>query len=137
MPADDGTEPIGDDEILYRRIPASQGWYDPDKDPSISPKAFRPNRHDETGISISREKYKTLEEAAKGRLGKTYFIAVLRAGDLRNRGIEVVASPEEGDPGHAEIPCLNHAKRGEDKAKESMMLLAHELTLKVEGPFST
>ena len=137
MPADDGTEPIGDDEILYRRIPKSQGWYDPDKDPSISPQAFKPNKNDETGISISREKYKSIEEAAKGRPGKAYFVAVLRAGDLRNRDIEVVASPEEDDPGHAEIPCLNYAERREDKAMESKTLLAHELTLRVEGPFPT
>ena len=136
MLADDGTEPIGDDEILYRRIPASPDWYDPGKDPSISPQAFKPNKNDETGISIYRSKYKSAEEAAKGR-GKTYFVAVLRAGDLRKRGIEVLASPEEDDPGHAHIPCLNYAQRREKKAMESREILAYELTLKVEGPFST
>ncbi len=26
---DSGTDPIEDDELLYRRVPASTGWYDP------------------------------------------------------------------------------------------------------------
>jgi hypothetical protein len=137
MPADDGTEPIEDDEELYRRIPASTNWYDPDKQPCLSPHAFRPNKNDGTGISIHRAKYKSAEEAARGRRGKTYFVAVLRAGDLREHGIEVLARPQEGDPGHAEIPCLNYTQRREKKALESKDLLAYELTIRVEGPFST
>lgn len=137
MPADDGTEPIADDEILYRRIPKSMGWYDPDKSPSVSPLAFNPSKRDEAGISIYRDKFKSVEEAAQGWPGKTYFVAVLRAGDLKKRGIEVSPDPQENDPGHASIPSLNYSERKEDKASEAKMILADELTLRVEGPFSS
>ncbi len=41
-----GGEPVLDDELLYRRIPASTKWYDPDRTPLLEPEAFRPNRND-------------------------------------------------------------------------------------------
>ena len=130
-----GTEPIDDDEILYRRIPVSQEWYDPNDDLPPSPEAFRPVKHDATGLSLSREKYKNIEEAARGQAGKNYFVAVLRAGDLREHGIEVVACPQKEDPGHAGIPALNYEDRKTDQAKEWKTILAHKLTIRVEGPF--
>ena len=40
----DTVEPIDDGEILYRRIPVSTGWYQPDKQPPLEPEAFRPTR---------------------------------------------------------------------------------------------
>jgi len=79
----EGSEPVADHEILYRRIPATGGFYDPHVDPNPSPLAFRPTQLDTTGLSLSRAKYKTLEQAGQGREGKQYFVAVLRAGDLR------------------------------------------------------
>lgn len=36
----DGSEPVADHEILYRRIPATSGFYDPDVDPLPSPLAL-------------------------------------------------------------------------------------------------
>ena len=131
----DGTEPIDDEELLYRRIPASQDWYDPSKEPNLAVPAFRPRKYDTTGISLSRAKYKSLREAAQNPRGKSCYIAVLRAGDLRSAGIEVVPRPEDGDPGHAEIPSLNYENRKSDQAKEWIVLLAHELAKEVEGPF--
>ncbi|NQT41348.1 MAG: hypothetical protein HQ581_27920 [Planctomycetes bacterium] len=134
MPADDGTEPIADEELLYRRIPAA--WYDPDVDPSVALDAFRPRKDDVTGLSICRAKYKSAEEAAASeRPGKIYFIAVLRAGDLRRCGMEVVPRPLEGDPGHAEISSLNYRRRRDKNVIEWKKLLAHDLALRVEGPF--
>jgi hypothetical protein len=135
MSAPQGTEPIADDEVLYRRIPASQGWYAPGTTPPLSEAAFGPTKHDSTGISVSRAKYKTLEEAACGREGKRYYVAVLRAGDLRAQGIEVIPRPLEGDPGHGEIPGLTYDNRKSDQALEWKVLLAHQLCLRVEGPF--
>lgn len=131
------SEPIEDDEVLYRRVPVSQDWYDPQSDPSLAADAFKPGRHDTTGISVSRAKYKSLEEAARGRPGKSYFVAVLRAGDLRSRGIEVVPRPGENDPGHAELPGLTYETRKTDQASEWRTLLAQELTVRVEGPFAS
>jgi len=135
MPGADGTEPIDDAEFLYRRVPDSQRWYDPKTHPQLSPEAFRPQRHDLTGISLYRDRYKAIEDAAKGREGKRYYVAVLRAGDLRAGGIEVVPRPCENDPGHVEIPGLNYEARKTQQVREWKVRLAHNLTLEVRGPF--
>lgn len=78
---DDGTEAIGDDELLYRRVPASMGWYSPEM--PLNSQALAPRRDDVTGLSVSRQKYKSIEAAAKGPSRHEYYVAVLRAGDLR------------------------------------------------------
>lgn len=129
-------EPIDDDEFLYRRVPESQGWYASDDSLPLSYLAFRPGKRDKTGLSICREKHKTLEEAARGRPNKSYYVAVLRAGDLRTAGISVVARPLENDPGHAEIEDLTYENRKTDQARGRQKLLAECLTLCVKGPFS-
>src|SRR5580704_14257338 len=103
MSSDDGTEPVADDELLYRRIPVSKGWYSESR---LSPEAFDPREDETTGISIYRSKYKSLDEAAKGPSKKGYFVVEFRAGDLRKHGIEVEPRPKPGDPGHAELPGL-------------------------------
>lgn len=81
--------PISDDEILYRRIPASTGWYDPSRTPALEPETFRPNRNDTSGISLSRQKYSTVEQAARGQLHnqilKTTLCRLLRTSQLGAR----------------------------------------------------
>ena len=137
MPVANGTEPISDDELLYRRIPASQNWYNQDQAACpLSPEAFRPQQRDLTGLSVCRAKYKTAREAAQGRQGKSYYIAVIRAGDIRSQGIQVVARPREGDPGHAELPDMTYEKRHSTEVLEWKTVLAHKLCLRVEGPFA-
>src|SRR5271166_1419197 len=102
-----GTEPIADDELLFRRIPVSMGWYDPAVDAQPSPLAFRPRDDDATGISVLRgAPYNTPEVAGRGPSKKGYFVAVLRAGDLRKSGVLVAPAPMEGISGHAEITSL-------------------------------
>jgi hypothetical protein len=129
-------DPIADDEILFRRIPASTGWYDSARAPPLEPEAFRPNQQDVSGISLTRQKYRSAaEEAARGRPGKSCYIAWLRAGELRAAGIEVVPSPSPDDPGHAEIPSQNYDQRKSKRAIEQRALLAAALSPKVEGPF--
>ena len=131
MPAHDGTERVADDELLYRRIPVSKGWC---TESGLSPEAFDPRKDETTGISVYRDKYKPLEEAAKGRSKKGYYIAVFRAGDLRQHGMEVVSRPAPGDPGHAELPDLTCENRLTSRALERKLLLS-KLFLRVEGPF--
>jgi hypothetical protein len=82
----DGTEPVAEDELLYRRIPVSKGWYD---EKGLSPEAFYPRPDEESGISVSRAKYVSVEKAGQGKSKKGYWVAVLRAGDLRQHGIRV------------------------------------------------
>ncbi len=138
---DRGGEPIEDDELLYRRIPTSTGWYDPDTG-ILKSEAFGPHKtRDVTGLSLHRTKHKTIEEAARGRPGESYFVAVLRAGDLRQRGIEIVPRPDlpdgHRDPAHAETPGLNSESRKSSETLERQRVLAEGLTLRVEGPFPT
>jgi len=139
----DEPDPVANDELLYRRVPASvvPQQYDPATG-SLSDQAFAPHKtRDVSGLSVSRAKFKSPEEAARGRPGKSYFVAVLRAGDLRQRGIEVVPQPNlpdgQYDPAHAEWPYLNAANRKSDLTLERQRILAEELCLRVEGPFET
>lgn len=134
-----GTEPIDDAELIYRRIPVSMGWY---ANGQLSPEAFDPRPDETTGISVYRGKYKSIEEAAKGKSKKGYFVAVFRVCDLQNRGIEVVPRPihpedpesPEYDPGHAEIPALTAQSRGSTPAEEAKLSMA-TLAIEVKGPF--
>jgi hypothetical protein len=132
---DSRADRVADEEILYRRVPMSTGWYDPNRQPPLEPEAFRPTREDTTGISVVRAKYASLQEAARGRPGKSYHVALLRAGDLRAAGMEVMPKSVEGRPGHAEITSLTYGNRRSDQALEWQSSLAGELCLAVEGPF--
>jgi len=59
MPGHDGTEPVANDELLYRRIPVSKGWYDQGE---VSPEAFHPRKNETGGISLFRNKYKPIQD---------------------------------------------------------------------------
>src|SRR5262245_50713203 len=131
MPGADGTEPIADEELLYRRIPVSKEWYTKD---GLSPEAFHPREDETTGISVFRERYTSIERAARGKGKRGYFVAVLRAGDLRRFGIQVVPRPGPEEPGHAELPDLTCHNRRTPDVDEKKLRLA-ELSLRVEGPF--
>jgi len=130
MSLPEGSEPIGDEELLYRRIPVSKGWY---SDGSVSPEAFDPRDDESTGISIYRAKYITLQEVAKGKSKKGYFVAILRAGDVSPE-MKLVPKPEPGDLGHAEIPDVTCHNRLTPEAELRKLRLA-ELVMEVKGPF--
>lgn len=138
MPALDGSEAIADEEILYRKISENSGWYEPGKEQPVAQQAFMPMKHDETGVSLWRAKYKSAEAAATefGKAGRRYYVVVLDAGVLRRHGIEVAPRPHEGGPGHASIPLLNYADRGTQRVKETARLIATRLSARVEGPFT-
>src|SRR5688572_3679463 len=110
----DAPEPIADDELLYRRmsVAANPQLYDP-ATRQLSLKAFEPSKdRDITGLSLFRARYKSLEEAAAGQPGKSYFVAVLKAGDLKDAGIEVQPQPHvQGgyDTSHVELTQLTAA----------------------------
>lgn len=138
---DSGREPIADEEYLYRRVPASSvpQWYDPITK-ELSDQAFAPHKtEDATGLSVSRAKYKSVEQAARGRAGKSYFVAVLLAADVRQAGMNIEPRPETPhgyDPAHAELPDLNSANRKQsDTLQRQRTLVA--LCREVVGPFVT
>ena len=124
---DHGSEAIEDHEILFRRIPVVCGFYDPSLDTKPSPMAFRPTQHDTSGLSIYREKYKSIDQVGCGRAGKKYYVAVLKAGDIRQLGMEVVPRPLENDPGHCEIVDLTYANRKAMPYAEWQGILAERL----------
>ncbi len=111
----------------------SKGWWCIESG-RLSPEAFDPLADETTGISVYREKYKSVEEAAMGKSKKGYFVAVFRAGDLRKKGIEVLPRPEPNDPGHAELPELTCCNRLDSETQERKLKLAR-LWERVEGPF--
>ncbi len=130
-----GEEPIGDEELLYRRIPRQPSFYDAEKDPAVTPLAFKPTKNDTSGLSIFRAKYISIEKVAENDRDKKFFVAVLKAGDLRLHGLIVVPSPLPNSPGHAEISSLTYATRKTTLSKEMRVKLAHELCLRVGGPY--
>jgi len=138
MQGQNGTEPVEDDELLFRRIPASQNWYQPSALHPLSPAAFGPHKdRDSRGISVWRAKYRTIDEAARGQPGKAYYVAILRAGRLREAGVEVLPDVEDSGPGHCVLPQLNAAQRRSDEVAQLKWLLAESLVESVAGPFET
>jgi hypothetical protein len=131
MTENDGTEPVANDELLFRRIPVSMGWY---SHGGLSPEAFDPREDDLTGISVSRAKYKSVEGAAQGKSKKGYYVAVLRAYDLRQHGIAVEPRPSLEDHSHAELPDLRAGNRLAPETQERKVLLAN-CSLRIDGPF--
>lgn len=129
----DGTEPVGRDELLYRRIPASTGWYSPAG--GLSPRAFSPRPEDVTGLSFMRSKYVSVEEAARGSGTSGYYVAVLPADKLVDSGLNLVPRPLPRNPGHVELADLTYANRKSDASLGIMTALAQTLTAEVQGPF--
>ncbi|MBI4605646.1 MAG: hypothetical protein HY721_27080 [Planctomycetes bacterium] len=130
-----GEEEIADDELLYRRISENTRWHQGDANAPVHRKAFQPNKGDLEGLSVSRAKYETPEAAAgRGRRGKSYYLAVLKASDLRAADIAVAPKPQEADPGHAELPALRSDNRKSNEVQGLMMQIAR-LVVRVEGPF--
>ncbi len=130
-----GEEPIEDDEVLYRRVPAV--WCDGN---SVDEEAFLPHReNDLDGLSISRAKYRSLEEAAKPptlRPRKIYYVARLRASALREAGLSIEPKPLEDDPGHCILPDLRSDNRNLDESARVARILVLGLTSDdIEGPF--
>lgn len=103
MPLPGEYEPVSDDEIVYRCVPVSQGWV---SEHGVSMNAFKPRPDDDTGLSVYRARFLSVEQAAKGISKYGYYVLALRAGDLRAAEIEVVPKPQDDRPGHAEIPSL-------------------------------
>ena len=125
---------ISDDELLYRRIPFRSDYFDPDVDPRPSPKAFRPRERDRTGLSVVRAELASPEEAVRTDRGAPYYLAVLRAGDLREAGLVVEPRFLPDIPGHAEITSLTYENRASDASEAIQVRLAESLCLKVIGP---
>lgn len=129
-----GEEPIDDDEFLYRRINLQYVV-----DGRIDLEAFRPRREDVDGLSLTRAKYKSPEEAAKPpvtRPGRTYYISSIRASDLKQLNLTIEPKPIDGNLGHCVVPEMNALNRGTNSCRELALRLASEIgTQEILGPF--
>lgn len=132
----DGSEPITDDEIVFRRVSEVSGYYKPESDRPVSWVAFRPNRNDHTGLSVWREKYKSAEEAAshQARPGTRYYVLALNVGRLRSIGVEVLPTVDEGGTGHASLCNLNTTAE-KNSVREFANAIAGSLIERIHGPF--
>jgi hypothetical protein len=134
MPLPAEYEPVADDEILYRRVPVSKDWID---EHGVWPDAFVPRPDDDTGLSVYRARFLSLEDAAKGLSKRGYYVLAMRAGDLRAEQIDVVPAPRDDLPGHAEIPSLAYQDPESEDALQEREILADRLVVAIHGPYFT
>ena len=132
MPQPAEYEPVADDEMLYRRVPVSKSWID---EYGVRPDAFEPRADDDTGLSVYRAKFISLEDAARGLSKRGYYVLAMRAGNLRAAGIEVVPMPLDDLPGHAELPSLAFKDAESELSVQQRELLADRLVEAIHGPF--
>jgi len=136
------SDSIDDEEVLYRKVSVNSGWYNPEKQ-ELAPDAFRPRRDDTEGISFDRAEspshpeFRSVQQAAISRSPKGYFVAILKVGGLRHQGFTVIANSLDENPGHALLTDLTYAKPIAHDSQEKMNQLAHQLVVRVEGPFKT
>ncbi len=143
MPDAESPTHVDNDEFVFRRIPIRPGWYNPVTG-VLMRQAFNPREDDAAGLSVTRAHSERqpdfltpAQDAALGTNTSGYYVAVLRVGDLREAGVEVVASPDlPQNPGHAHLPQLAYDSRRSDESIGIMESLSETLTLRVEGPFS-
>jgi hypothetical protein len=131
-----GTDPIGPDEVIFRRI--LEYHYKP-KTGFLSKNAFKPRPADETGISVCRAKYlpepKAESAAHLGRAGMRFWVAEIRAKLLFDAGMGIEPDPDKSTIAHARIPILNSAIAGSDQTQKELIDKASRLPWTVHGPF--
>lgn len=139
MSSGDGSDPITDDEVVFRRVSEQSGHYDSSLSRPVRWQAFKPNESDRSGISVWRAKYITARDTAatNARPDRRYYILVLAASRLRAAGVEVRPTPEEGGPGHASLVNINFDdyECDKDRIRELLNTIAETLIERVEGPF--
>ena len=128
-------QPLADDEILFRRIPAKPEFYDPVG--GIRELAVKPTQNDTDGLSLSRECVGPAGTAATGPAGREFFVASFRVSELIGRiGLTVVADRDD----HAVITDLTHdLRRSKDPAVGDRLTEMYKqlvrAVVEVTGPF--
>jgi hypothetical protein len=118
----DETDPVADDEQVYRRIHIQ--YFRSDSAISVQRGAFHPTEADDTGISIYRASFVSPGELIPADKATLYYVARLPVRELRNLGLSVVAEPmPDGPPGHALIPELARASYVANKRQWAPILV--------------
>ncbi|MFL5241667.1 MAG: hypothetical protein ACJ8FY_06135 [Gemmataceae bacterium] len=123
----DERDPVRDDEFVYRRI--HRNFYDATISPPIRSEAFRPNKNDDTGLSVFRAQFlQPFDTLATIEAGKQndYYVVTLAVSDLKRLGLTVMPEPDPaGPPGHAVIPELSY--QAYHASKKSLKVVQFEL----------
>ncbi|MAS94427.1 MAG: hypothetical protein CMO55_14605 [Verrucomicrobiales bacterium] len=97
--------------------------------------AFRPEKHDTDGVSVSFKPPRTDEqEGLSGRNPGGYEVATIPEKALESHQISVREDPTPENPAHAIIPELRYENRRSDRAYELMKALSDAVT-EVTGPY--
>lgn len=108
---------IGDDEWVYRRVPAI---YLPDPRRYSFPQieCFRPRQGESDGLSVDRASLTTIARSARGaNPDRRYHLLRLSVRQLRGQELDVVADPLPDNPAHALIPQINAIAYKADKKR--------------------
>ncbi len=104
-------EPVDDNEFVYRRI--HPDFFNPSMPVPVQPRAFRPSRSDDTGLSVLRTRFAQPQDCLTNRDPAKiagFSVARLAVHDLLRLGLTVLPDPiVGGPPGHAVIPELSWA----------------------------
>jgi len=122
-------EEQGPDEIVYRRIAESsarQGWINEAGNAGVA--AFLPNKGDTDGLSLDRGN--AAEAAARGRMGKKYYVIPIRVAEIRKENLPFHVDGET----HASLEGWTFARRDSEDVRSGAEYLA-SICGKPEGPF--
>lgn len=121
--ADSPLDSVGDDEWIYRRVPASKY-----RAGRILADYMLPHvANDRDGMSFSRALFESAEEMVRGAARPGAGVFAIRASVLLSHGLTIVPSPTSASPGHCHIPELNSSRRGDDAIRALAVVLAAEL----------
>ncbi len=118
-------EPVDRTESVYRRIHPK--FYNAAAPLPVLYEAFRPNRNDQTGLSVLRARFAKPEDCLIGidpaSVGG-FAVAELAVRDLATLGLTVRPDPSAGGPpGHAVIVELSWDAYQADKKNRKLVLL--------------
>lgn len=123
------TDPVSDDEYVYRRV-LKQYYNDIPSWPGdrVDRLAFRPTDKDTEGLSVYRAPFvqpAELDIDSEGCPGR-YYVARIPVRALREIGLSVEPNPADGPQGHSLIPEIRTGLKGKDKesSKEKQVALA-------------
>lgn len=131
-----GSETIDDDEWLLRTVPDNIQYIDPETE-EVDGYAFRPQEgQDSEGLSLSREKYISPQELVNQKFSDAYYVVRVKAGDLRELGMELQPDPLDEKPGHMLITNLHSDNRREPKQETWQQQMARKLCV-LDGFYKT
>ena len=133
MPLKEETEPITDDEWLYRRVHTMR--FRTARTPFVSPSAFEPNVKgkypDTDGISLFRADCLRSAEDILANISdpekrKANGVVKLQVSELKSLGLSVKSTPDDNLRGHVSVPELSAGTFVKEKTrcKDCMKKLA-------------